>query len=110
MRGTILRSISYCQRKSSYFLRRLLSHFVSARAAILSPVKRHKHPKGRVTGERTVGLARAISKLGYCSRSQASEHIRSGRVTLNGSVTRNPEALVHFGREIGRASCRERVE
>jgi len=62
-------------------------------------VKRHKHPKGRVTGERTVGLARAISKLGYCSRSQASEHIRSGRVTLNGSVTRNPEALVHFGRD-----------
>ena len=44
-------------------------------------------------------MARAISKLGYCSRSQAMEHVRSGRVTLNGSVTRNPEAPVHFGRD-----------
>ncbi|MGA6981906.1 MAG: pseudouridine synthase [Candidatus Sulfotelmatobacter sp.] len=43
---------------------------------------------------RRVGLARAISKLGHCSRSQASELIRSGRVTLNGALLRDPEAPV----------------
>jgi hypothetical protein len=36
--------------------------------------------------EKKVGLARALSKLGYCSRSQAAEMIRAGRVKLNGSV------------------------
>lgn len=48
---------------------------------------------------RRVGLARALSKLGYCSRSKASELIRLGRVTLNGSVRRNPEAPVVLGRD-----------
>ncbi|HMK28103.1 MAG TPA: pseudouridine synthase [Terriglobales bacterium] len=43
---------------------------------------------------RRVGLARALSKLGYCSRSRASELIRAGRVTLNGKISRNPEAPV----------------
>jgi 23S rRNA pseudouridine2605 synthase len=40
---------------------------------------------------RNVGLARALSKLGYCSRSKAAELIRAGRVTLNGKTARNPE-------------------
>jgi 23S rRNA pseudouridine2605 synthase len=40
---------------------------------------------------RKVGLARALSKLGYCSRSRAAELIRAGRVTLNGRVERDPE-------------------
>jgi 23S rRNA pseudouridine2605 synthase len=40
---------------------------------------------------RNIGLARALSKLGYCSRSQAAELIRAGRVTLNGMVRRDPE-------------------
>jgi 23S rRNA pseudouridine2605 synthase len=44
-----------------------------------------------VEGTRKVGLARALSKLGYCSRSQAAELIRSGRVRLNGTVRRDPE-------------------
>jgi 23S rRNA pseudouridine2605 synthase len=48
---------------------------------------------------RRIGLARALSKLGYCSRSKASELIRLGRVTLNGSVRRNPEAPVVLGRD-----------
>ena len=47
--------------------------------------------KGEV---RRVGLARALSKLGYCSRSQAAELIRAGRVRLNGSVQRDPEKPV----------------
>ena len=48
---------------------------------------------------RRVGLARALSKLGYCSRTQGFALVRSGRVRLNGSVTRNPEAAVHLERD-----------
>jgi 23S rRNA pseudouridine2605 synthase len=48
---------------------------------------------------RTVGLARALSKLGYCSRSQAQQLIGSGQVRVNGAVKRNPEAPVSLGRD-----------
>ena len=41
---------------------------------------------------RRVGLARALSKLGYCSRSQAAELVRAGRVRLNGAICRDPES------------------
>jgi 23S rRNA pseudouridine2605 synthase len=41
-----------------------------------------------------IGLARVISKLGYCSRSRATELIRAGRVSLNGKVRRDPETPV----------------
>jgi 23S rRNA pseudouridine2605 synthase len=44
---------------------------------------------------RCVGLARALSKLGYCSRSQARELIRAGRVKLNGTTRHDPETPVH---------------
>ena len=50
-------------------------------------------------GHRRIGLARAISKLGYASRSRASELIRAGRVHLNGKVCRNPEAPTHIGKD-----------
>jgi len=46
--------------------------------------------------DRKIGLARALSKIGYCSRSQASELIRIGRVTLNGATRRDPETPVHL--------------
>jgi 23S rRNA pseudouridine2605 synthase len=39
-------------------------------------------------------LARALSKLGFCSRSQAAELIRAGRVRLNGAAQKNPEKPV----------------
>jgi len=48
---------------------------------------------------RTVGLARALSKLGYCSRSQAQQLVRSGQVRVNGAIKRNPEAPVFLGRD-----------
>ena len=35
---------------------------------------------------RQVGLARVLSKLGYCSRSKAFELIRAGRVQVNGAL------------------------
>ncbi|MBI5216217.1 MAG: rRNA pseudouridine synthase [Ignavibacteriae bacterium] len=38
----------------------------------------------------SVTLARALSKLGYCSRSQAVEHIQRGDVQVNGRVEKNP--------------------
>jgi 23S rRNA pseudouridine2605 synthase len=48
---------------------------------------------------RKVGLARALSKLGYSSRSQAAALIRAGRVTLNGAVRRDPETPTTPGRD-----------
>jgi 23S rRNA pseudouridine2605 synthase len=45
----------------------------------------------------TVGLARALSKLGHCSRSQAFALIREGKVRLNGGYPRNPETPVRLG-------------
>jgi 23S rRNA pseudouridine2605 synthase len=48
---------------------------------------------------RKVGLARALSKLGYCSRSQAAELIRAGRVRLNGAIRRDPETPVRLERD-----------
>lgn len=49
---------------------------------------------------RNVGLARALSKLGYCSRSQAAELIRAGRVRLNGAGPRDPETPMRMGRDV----------
>jgi 23S rRNA pseudouridine2605 synthase len=46
-----------------------------------------------------VGLARALSKLGYCSRSRAAELIAAGRVKWNGAVRRDPETPVHIGKD-----------
>jgi 23S rRNA pseudouridine2605 synthase len=45
---------------------------------------------------RRVGLARALSKLGYCSRSQAAILIRQGRVRLNGATRHDPETPVRL--------------
>jgi 23S rRNA pseudouridine2605 synthase len=46
---------------------------------------------------RQVGLARALSKLGYCSRSEAFDLIDAGRVRLNGTIRRDPETPVLAG-------------
>jgi len=64
-------------------------------------VKPKERDQGRNAGAHAarVGLARALSKLGYCSRSQAFELIRQGKVNLNGAVTRNPEAPVRLGKD-----------
>jgi 23S rRNA pseudouridine2605 synthase len=43
---------------------------------------------------RQIGLARTLSKLGHCSRSEACELIRAGRVRLNGKIRRDPESPV----------------
>jgi 23S rRNA pseudouridine2605 synthase len=48
---------------------------------------------------RKIGLARALSKLGYCSRSRAAELIRGGRVRLNGGLRRDPETPVRLEKD-----------
>lgn len=48
---------------------------------------------------RRTGLARALSKLGYCSRSQAFDLIRGGRVRLNGRVVCDPETPILLGKD-----------
>src|SRR5258708_39007904 len=50
-------------------------------------------------GKGHVGLGRALSKMGFCSRSEAFEMIRAGRVRLKGTLTKNPEAAVRLGKD-----------
>src|SRR5208283_4854010 len=45
------------------------------------------------------GLARVISKMGHCSRSQAAALIRARRVRVNGNVVRDPESPVQIPRD-----------
>jgi len=47
-----------------------------------------------IVHRRKVGLARALSKLGYCSRAQAFGLVQAGHVRLNGRLCREPEAPV----------------
>jgi 23S rRNA pseudouridine2605 synthase len=46
-----------------------------------------------------VSLARALSKLGYCSRGEAGALIAQGRVTLNGRAARSGAKRVDLGRD-----------
>jgi 23S rRNA pseudouridine2605 synthase len=46
-----------------------------------------------------ISLARALSKLGHSSRSQARPLITGGRVSVNGSVVKNPEHRIDIERD-----------
>ena len=46
-----------------------------------------------------LGLARALSKLGFCSRAQAVQLIRAGKVRVNGARRRDPETPVRLGKD-----------
>jgi 23S rRNA pseudouridine2605 synthase len=70
-----------------------------ARANSAAPKNTAAHSSEPVRQLRNVGLARAISKMGYCSRSRAEDAIRAGRVRINGAVKRNVEAPVHLGKD-----------
>ncbi|MFZ5877535.1 MAG: pseudouridine synthase [Nitrospirota bacterium] len=50
------------------------------------------------TESKTVSLARALSKLGVTSRSQAREWIEGGRVSVDGRVVRDPERRIDLDR------------
>jgi 23S rRNA pseudouridine2605 synthase len=55
-----------------------------------------RHQKSR---QAKVSLARALSKLGYCSRTQAQALIRAGRVQVNGTAQRAPSLRVDLRRD-----------
>ena len=46
-----------------------------------------------------IGLARTLSKMGYCSRSRATLLVRAGRVSLNERVVRDPESPVRISQD-----------
>lgn len=50
-------------------------------------------------GSPVVSLPRALSKLGYCSRSEAERLIVAGRVRVNGEPATDPATRVHPGRD-----------
>src|SRR6516164_1728988 len=66
----------------------------------IAPVVKSRRAKSSGLQEgkgKRIGLARALSKLGYCSRSEAFSLVREGRVRLNGTMPRNPETPVRLG-------------
>ena len=48
---------------------------------------------------RRFGLARSLSKQGFCSRSRAFELIRAGKVKVNGVARRDPEYPVRLDKD-----------
>jgi 23S rRNA pseudouridine2605 synthase len=62
-------------------------------------VKDKNRTLGPPTKTAHVGLARALSKLGLSSRSQAVQLIHEGKVRLNDSLVWNPEAPVRLGKD-----------
>jgi len=60
--------------------------------------QRRPVPDGDRPPSGQVSLARALSKLGFCSRAQARSLIQDGRVRLDGAVCRNPSLRVEMDR------------
>ncbi len=50
--------------------------------------------------EKAHGVARVISKRGFCSRSQAENLVREGRVSLRGKIVRNPDTPAYENDDI----------
>ena len=58
----------------------------------------HSRPRDAAGGQ--AGLARALSKLGFCSRSRARALIQSGHVRVGGVVCRDPQRLVNLEQDL----------
>ena len=56
----------------------------------------NRNPRSRRPG---VGLARALSKLGFCSRTRAKALVLEGRVRVNGTLCHEPGAPVDLERD-----------
>ncbi len=80
----------------------------SMKAAAIKSQSRPPFSIGIVSSQKRIGLARALSKSGYCSRSQAGALIRAGRVVLKGRVVRDPEAAVRM--QDGRVADRIEID
>lgn len=64
-----------------------------------SPQRSGKTARGRQEPDgKRVTLPRALSKLGYCSRTQAETLISAGRVTVNGRTVTDPSTWVDLER------------
>jgi 23S rRNA pseudouridine2605 synthase len=57
-------------------------------------VKSRRQNSGAPARNPKIGLPRALSKIGYCSRTKALTLIRDGKVRVNGTVIRDSEARV----------------
>ena len=56
--------------------------------------------KPQATKEKSHGVARVISKRGFCSRSQAENLVREGHVSLRGKTVRDPDTPAYENDEI----------
>src|SRR5215203_5826995 len=58
-------------------------------------------PRRGTAGEAgTVSIARALSKLGFCSRAQGERLVEAGRVRVNGAVVRSQSVRVRPERDV----------
>ena len=57
------------------------------------------HRSDQTKPEKSVSLPRALSKLGYCSRSQATNLVVSGRVQVNRVTRDNPSTRIDMNRD-----------
>ena len=57
-------------------------------------------PAPGATNAKSHGVARVISKRGFCSRSQAENLVREGRVSLRGKIVRDPDTPARENDEI----------
>ena len=63
--------------------------------------RKHQGIFGQVNREaKPHGVARVISKRGFCSRSQAENLVREGRVSLRGKIVRDPDTPAYENDEI----------
>lgn len=63
--------------------------------------RQHQGIPGQVNREaKPHGVARVISKRGFCSRSVAENLVREGRVSLRGKIVRDPETPAYENDEI----------
>ena len=62
--------------------------------------RQYKGIPRQITREKAHGVARVISKRGFCSRSVAENLVREGRVSLRGKIVRDPETPTFESDEI----------
>ena len=62
--------------------------------------KSNWNKRPQATKEKPHGVARVISKRGFCSRSQAENLVREGRVSLRGKIVRDPDTPAYENDEI----------
>ena len=62
--------------------------------------RQHQGISRQINREKAHGVARVISKRGFCSRSIAENLVREGRVSLRGKIVRDPETPAYESDEI----------